>query len=92
MRRQLRTCGCGTTIYSAVKNDRQWIGCDIAILSVKLIREILTGERYRLVEGHHFEVSGIQLIAHAFLRDVYGIKMFYFFCTDFKRAFRCGQA
>jgi len=52
-------CGCGTTIYSAVKNDRQWIGCDIAILSVKLIREILTGERYRLVEGHHFEVSGI---------------------------------
>ena len=52
-------CGCGTTIYSATKNERKWIGCDVAILSIKLIREILTGERYRLVEGHHFEVDGI---------------------------------
>lgn len=52
-------CGCGTTIYSAVKNDRKWIGCDIAILSIKLVRETLIGERYRLVEGAHFDVSGI---------------------------------
>jgi DNA modification methylase len=52
-------CGCGTTIYSAQKNERQWIGCDIAILSVKLIREVLTSERYRLVEGKNFEVDGI---------------------------------
>lgn len=51
-------CGCGTTIYSAVKNERRWIGCDIAILSIKLIREVL-GERYRLTEGVHFDVSGI---------------------------------
>lgn len=54
-------CGCGTTIYSAIKNERQWIGCDIAILSVKLIREQLVGERYRLVEGHDFEVNGIPM-------------------------------
>ena len=52
-------CGCGTTIYSAVKNDRKWIGCDIAILSIKLMREILTGERFRLVEGVHFDIGGI---------------------------------
>lgn len=52
-------CGCGTTIYSAVKNGRKWIGCDIAILSIKLIREILTGEEYRLVEGVNFDVDGI---------------------------------
>ena len=52
-------CGCGTTIYSAVKNERHWVGCDIAILSIKLVREILTGERYRLVEGVHFDVDGI---------------------------------
>jgi len=52
-------CGCGTTIYAAEKNERHWIGCDVAILSVKLIREILTGERYRLVEGVHFDVDGI---------------------------------
>lgn len=52
-------CGCGTTIYAAVKTERKWIGCDIAILSVKLVREILTGEKYRLVEGVHFDVDGI---------------------------------
>jgi hypothetical protein len=52
-------CGCGTTIYSAIKNQRQWIGCDIAILSIKLIREQLTGDRYRLVEAYDFEVDGI---------------------------------
>jgi DNA modification methylase len=52
-------CGCGTTIYAAQSTGRKWIGCDIAILSVKLIREILTGEKYRLVEGVHFDVDGI---------------------------------
>lgn len=51
-------CGCGTTIYSAIKNERKWIGCDIAILSIKLIRETLS-ETYRLVEGHDYEVDGI---------------------------------
>jgi hypothetical protein len=51
-------CGCGTTIYAATKLERTWIGCDIAILAVKLIREVLA-ERYRLVEGTHFEVDGI---------------------------------
>lgn len=51
-------CGCGTTIYSAVKNERKWIGCDIAILSIKLVREVLA-EKYRLAEGAHFEVDGI---------------------------------
>ncbi|MFQ8432014.1 DNA methyltransferase [Amaricoccus sp. W119] len=51
-------CGCGTTVYSSIRNERQWIGCDIAILAIKLIREELT-ERHRLVEGVHFEVDGI---------------------------------
>ncbi len=52
-------CGCGTTIYSAVKNERRWVGCDIAILSIKLVREILTGDTYRLVEDVHFDVAGV---------------------------------
>ena len=51
-------CGCGTTIYSAVKNGRRWIGCDIAILPIRLVRERLT-ETYRQVEGVHFTVDGI---------------------------------
>src|SRR6185437_8849308 len=52
-------CGCGTTIYAAQELERQWIGCDIAILSIKIMREILTGDKYRLVEGSHFKVDGI---------------------------------
>jgi len=51
-------CGCGTTIYAAHETHRKWIGCDIAILSIKLVREILA-ERYRLVEDQHFDVNGI---------------------------------
>lgn len=51
-------CGCGTTIYAAQETGRRWIGCDIAILAVKLIEHQLT-ERYGLVEGTHFEVDGI---------------------------------
>jgi DNA modification methylase len=52
-------CGCGTTVYAAQETGRQWIGCDVAILAIKLIREILTGDRYRLAEGKHFAVNGI---------------------------------
>jgi DNA modification methylase len=51
-------CGCGTTIYAAVRLGRQWIGCDIAILAVKLVKETLT-EKYRLVEGHDFSIDGV---------------------------------
>jgi hypothetical protein len=51
-------CGCGTTIYAAHEAERQWIGCDIAILSIKLVREKLI-EKYRLVEGKNYTVDGI---------------------------------
>ncbi len=53
-------CGCGTTIYAAHETGRKWIGCDIAILSIKLIREVLS-ERYKLAEGAHYKVDGIPL-------------------------------
>ena len=51
-------CGCGTTIYAAHELDRKWIGCDIAILSIKLVREVLS-EKYRLVEDANYVVNGI---------------------------------
>lgn len=51
-------CGCGTTIYAAAKTGREWIGCDIAILSIRLIQDVLSS-KYLLSEGVHFEVSGI---------------------------------
>lgn len=52
-------CGCGTSIYASHELGREWIGCDIAILAIKLIREMLSSDQYRLVEGDHFTVNGI---------------------------------
>ena len=40
-------CGCGTTVYAAHETGRSWIGCDIAILAVKLIERELD-QRYGL--------------------------------------------
>lgn len=37
-------CGCGTTIRSATRNNRKWIGCDIALHSVNLIIKLLEKE------------------------------------------------
>lgn len=51
-------CGCGTTIYAAEKAGRKWIGCDIAILSIQLITDVLT-DKYQLIKGQHFMVDGI---------------------------------
>jgi site-specific DNA-methyltransferase (adenine-specific) len=53
-------CGCGTTIYAAYLLGRKWIGCDIAILSVRLIRDVLL-KRYGLKEEIDYEVSGVPL-------------------------------
>lgn len=53
-------CGCGTSIYAAHLLGRKWIGCDIAILSVRLIRDVLL-KRYGLKEGIDYEVSGVPL-------------------------------
>lgn len=52
-------CGCGTTIYAAHELHRQWIGCDIAMLPINLIRDQLTSEKYRLVEDSDFKIDGI---------------------------------
>ncbi|KAK3604255.1 hypothetical protein CHS0354_002063 [Potamilus streckersoni] len=51
-------CGCGTTVCAAHLNNRKWIGCDIAILSVRLIQEVLL-ERYGLVKDRDYKTDGI---------------------------------
>lgn len=53
-------CGCGTTIYAAHLNDRQWIGCDIAILTIRLVRDVLS-RRYGLENGEHYITDGVPL-------------------------------
>lgn len=51
-------CGCGTAIYAAHLLGRKWIGCDIAILSIHLIKDILL-KRYALEEGKDYLIDGI---------------------------------
>ena len=51
-------CGCGTTIYAAHEAKRGWIGCDVAILAVRLVEGQLL-DRYGLIEGEHYEEHGI---------------------------------
>jgi DNA modification methylase len=51
-------CGCGTTVYAAHQTGRRWIGCDIAILAVRIVEKQLY-ERYGLKRDEHYEEEGI---------------------------------
>ncbi len=51
-------CGCGSAIYAAHLSNRKWIGCDIAILSIRLVRDVLL-KRYGLEEDKDYIVAGI---------------------------------
>jgi site-specific DNA-methyltransferase (adenine-specific) len=51
-------CGCGTTIEASIRNNRQWIGCDIAIHSIKLIQETRI-KKYSLTEGADYTIDGV---------------------------------
>lgn len=53
-------CGCGTSVYASHLLGRKWIGCDIAILSVQLVRDVLL-KRYGLEEGKQYHISGVPL-------------------------------
>ncbi|MDB5371799.1 MAG: mod [Belnapia sp.] len=52
--------GCGTSIYAAHEAGRRWIGCDIAILSVRIVRDVLL-KRYGLRESLEYEVAGVPM-------------------------------
>jgi site-specific DNA-methyltransferase (adenine-specific) len=51
-------CGCGTAIESAIRNNRIWIGCDIAIHAIKLIKDTRI-KKYSLIEGEDYIIEGI---------------------------------
>ena len=52
-------CGCGTTLETAQKLNRQWIGIDIAIHAIKRVSAIRLQEKCLLREGVDYEISGI---------------------------------
>ncbi|GMO65750.1 MAG: site-specific DNA-methyltransferase [Treponemataceae bacterium] len=51
-------CGCGTTIEASIRNNRQWIGCDIAIHSIRLIQDTRI-KKYAFAEGKDYTIEGI---------------------------------
>jgi len=51
-------CGCGTSIYAAHELKRNWIGCDIAMLSVHLVTKTLE-QRYGLQENVDYIIDGV---------------------------------
>ncbi len=62
-------CGCGTAIYAAHLAGRKWIGCDIAILSIHLVQDVLL-KRYGLEEGKKYTVAGVPKSVEA-ARDLF---------------------
>lgn len=53
-------CGCGTAVFAAHLTGRKWIGCDIAVLSIQLVRDVLF-KRYGLKEDERYKISGVPL-------------------------------
>ncbi len=51
-------CGCGTTVYAAHATGRRWIGCDRAMLAVRLIQGVLE-KQFGLKNGADYDVRGI---------------------------------
>ena len=61
-------CGCGTTIASAQRLKRNWIGIDITHLAITLIRSRLHGEyggqiSYEVI-GEPVDIEGAKALAH----------------------------
>ena len=54
-------CGCGTTIATAHIENRNWIGIDITILSINLIKTRVLEDRYGLKEGESYRIKGIPI-------------------------------
>lgn len=57
-------CGCGTAVYASHLAGRHWIGCDIAILSVRIVEDTLL-KRYGLIDSEHYDISGVPLSVDA---------------------------
>lgn len=52
-------CGCSTTLETAQKLNRKWIGIDIAIHAIKRVSAVRLQEKCYLKEGVDYEISGI---------------------------------
>jgi hypothetical protein len=57
-------CGCGTTVEAAEKLGRKWIGIDVAIRAIEIIKDRLDEKFSRRVWREHGEPADIEQAAH----------------------------
>ena len=60
-------CGCGTTLISAQKLGRKWLGIDIAPTACRVVSQRL-GDEYNLDDGVDFEVIPLYKSEHDLLK------------------------
>ena len=59
-------CGCGTTIYASQHLKRKWIGIDIGILGIHLIRDVLETK----IQGTKSEAKNLYFKSLFFNKDI----------------------
>ena len=52
-------CGCATTLESAHRLGRRWIGIDVAIHAIKRVTALRLRDKLGLVEGQDFTIEGV---------------------------------
>ena len=52
-------CGCATTLESAERLGRRWIGIDIAIHAVKRVTAVRLRDKLGLIEGQDYAIEGV---------------------------------
>jgi DNA modification methylase len=57
-------CGCGTTIEAAETLERKWIGIDIAIRAIEIVKDRLDDEFKKRVWKEYGEPAGVDQAAH----------------------------
>lgn len=62
-------CGCGTTLAVSERLDRNWIGIDVTVLAINLIKD-----RLKRQFKEKFRKEGIQISVEGLPRDIYGAK------------------
>jgi DNA modification methylase len=57
-------CGCGTTVEAAEMLERKWIGIDVAIRAIEIIKDRLDKKFAQLVWTEHGEPTDVDHAAH----------------------------
>jgi len=63
-------CGCATTLVAATKLGRQWVGCDISAMAVKLVKDRLKGKALsKSLSLHEIQHPSAQTLANCLITE-----------------------